>query len=268
MGSHDLHRNSRDDGGAPDLALHAPDHVQTQITTAWTLSWGRLLRTARQVAGLSLSELSIRTGLSKGYLSKLESGAASAANPSRATLAALARTLPSFRPLVYTLEPGPGAGTLDFAGLLAARATSGPDERPSEAPGAGPCAMHPDGSPPVQLGWRELEALAALVALDAAALPLPITAPVLARAVGRDTAAVSAVLDRLAAAELVEMTPPARPGKPPCYHLAPGAVARVGAARLGDLLLLAAALIAGTPAGGADVPAGGSAGARARAQPR
>src|SRR5215831_14940579 len=88
-----------------------------QNTDAWTMDWGRLLRIARQVAGMSLTALSAHTGLSKGYLSKLESGAPSAANPSRATLAALARALPSFRPLAHTLEPGmsvASTGGLDF----------------------------------------------------------------------------------------------------------------------------------------------------------
>src|SRR5437588_412086 len=69
------------------------------VEFSWPQDWGRLLRLARQVAGLSLTELSARTGLSKGYLSKLESAHAAAQNPSRATLAALARALPSFRPL-------------------------------------------------------------------------------------------------------------------------------------------------------------------------
>ena len=63
------------------------------IEATWPQDWGRLLRLARQVAGLSLSELSARAGLSKGYLSKLESGHITAQNPSRATLAALARAL-------------------------------------------------------------------------------------------------------------------------------------------------------------------------------
>ncbi|MGH2486024.1 MAG: helix-turn-helix domain-containing protein, partial [Ktedonobacterales bacterium] len=50
-----------------------PD-ISAPRTHDWQVHWGRLLRTARQVAGLSLSELSATTGLSKGYLSKLESG--------------------------------------------------------------------------------------------------------------------------------------------------------------------------------------------------
>ena len=81
--------------------------------TEWALDWGRLLRTARQVAGLSLTELSARTQLSKGYLSKLESGAVGAANPSRATLAALARALPSFGPVAHMFGPDGAREELD-----------------------------------------------------------------------------------------------------------------------------------------------------------
>lgn len=195
------------------------------------LDWGRLLRIARQVAGLSLTELSARTGLSKGYLSKLESGATGAVNPSRATLAALARTLPSFRPLAHTLEPGLGAEGLALAGI---------------APSHGPVDVEP-GAEPIRLGWRELEVLAALVALDAAALPMPITAPVLARAVGRDVETVGSILARLVAREVVAISAPARPGGPPAYACAPGAAATIGVSRLGELLVLAATLIAGAP---------------------
>src|SRR6478752_6342697 len=81
----------------------------------WTRDWGQLLRLARQVAGFSLTELSARTGLSKGYLSKLESGHDGARNPSRATLAALARELPSFRPYAHTLESTAPLGALALA---------------------------------------------------------------------------------------------------------------------------------------------------------
>lgn len=79
-----------------------------QVIGTWTTRWGLLLRMARQVAGLSLNELAARSGLSKGYLSKLESAHPSAANPSRATLAALARALPSTLPLIQHLDPGDG----------------------------------------------------------------------------------------------------------------------------------------------------------------
>src|SRR5690348_17096672 len=94
--------NARANGHGSSVALSAG-------ANGWVLDWGRLLRIARQVAGYSLSDLARNAGLSKGYLSKLESGALGAANPSRATLAALARALPSFRPLALTLAPGLGA---------------------------------------------------------------------------------------------------------------------------------------------------------------
>src|SRR6185437_5261867 len=77
---------------------------QEQPADDWAIRWGHLLRMARQVAGLSLSEVAERSGLSKGYLSKLESAHPSAANPSRATLAALARALPSTIPLTQKLD--------------------------------------------------------------------------------------------------------------------------------------------------------------------
>ncbi len=207
---------------------------------SWTLGWGQLLRTARQVAGLSLTELSARTGLSKGYLSKLESGAEGAANPSRATLAALARALPSFRPVALTLEPGLGAQELEYTGIVSVEAVY---------PGAGQAAQTVEdvNAAPVQLGWRELETLAALVALDAAALPQPVTTPILARAVGRDVASVVDVLEGLITAGVVKTLPPTRPGGPPSYACSERAAARIGVTRVGDLLVLAGALLAGGP---------------------
>src|SRR5689334_24274434 len=106
----------------------------------WQLDWGRLLRTARQVAGLSLGELSARTGLSKGYLSKLESGHDGARNPSRATLAALARELPSFRPYAHSLEPATPLGALALA-----------DAAPPPPLMSNALGEHL----PLQLGWRD-----------------------------------------------------------------------------------------------------------------
>ncbi len=47
----------------------------------WMRDWDHLLRIARQVAGLSLTAFSACTGLSKGYLSKLESGHHSTLHP-------------------------------------------------------------------------------------------------------------------------------------------------------------------------------------------
>jgi transcriptional regulator with XRE-family HTH domain len=205
---------------------------QTMEQIGWAVDWGHLLRTARQVAGLSLTALSERTALSKGYLSKLESGAAGAANPSRSTLAALARALPSFRPLAHTLAPGLGADGLDFSGLVTA--SSSVDVAPRDPA-------------PIHLGWRDLEVLAALVTLDGACLPEPITAPVVARAVQREVRRVRAILAGLVETGVVRIHPPARPGALPSYSLADGAAERIGVTRLGDLLVLAGALLAGAP---------------------
>jgi transcriptional regulator with XRE-family HTH domain len=204
----------------------------------WALDWGRLLRTARQVAGLSLTELSVRTQLSKGYLSKLESGAAGAANPSRATLAALARALPSFGPVAHMFGPEGAREELDF-GSRTRRLQ--PALRVVAAPSAEPGV-------PIALGWRALEVLTALVALDAAALPLPVTCVVIARAVGREARDVRPVLDELVQMGLALRVAPARPGGLAWYRCADDAAARLGVSKLGDLLVLAAALLAGTQA--------------------
>jgi hypothetical protein len=210
----------------------------------WALDWGRLLRTARQVAGLSLTELSARTRLSKGYLSKLESSAAGAANPSRATLAALARALPSFGPVAHMLGPDGAHEALDFA----ARATPQPARwRVVAAPRTEPGV-------PIALGWRALEVLCALVALDRAALPVAATAVVLARAVGRTAEQVRPVLDELATMRLVARVPPACVGQGPSYVCSEEVQARLGIARLGDLLVLAAALLAATSPAGRATP--------------
>jgi transcriptional regulator with XRE-family HTH domain len=199
---------------------------------------------ARQVAGLTLTDLSGRTGLSKGYLSKLEAGVVGAANPSRATLAALARALPGFRPIAHTLEPGLSASGLAFDGVAREVSAAPSRSHAADAP-MGTHATQP--LPPVQLGWRDLEVLAALVTLEAAALPLPITLVVLARAVGRTRADIFGPLERLMAADMVAVHPPVRAGGPETYRCAVGAAERIGVARVGDLLLLAAALLAGAP---------------------
>jgi transcriptional regulator with XRE-family HTH domain len=212
----------------------------------WTLTWGRLLRTARQVAGYSLTDLSARTGLSKGYLSKLESGADSAANPSRATLAALARALPSFRPLAHTLAPGLGAEGLVFDGVSPAPFAPPPSPSGDRSAETSVDLAHAIADEtPIQIGWRDLEVLAALVTLEAAALAHRVTLPVVARAVGRDTQAVRAVLERLSRLGVVAAVPPVSPGGPSGYRLGTVAEHRLGVARLGDLLLLAAALLSG-----------------------
>jgi transcriptional regulator with XRE-family HTH domain len=204
------------------------------IAATWPQDWGRLLRLARQVAGLSLSELGARTGLSKGYLSKLESGHVTAQNPSRATLAALARALPSFRPLANTLEPGAALAALDFGVEQAA-----PSQRTDMAVD--------EAEEPVRLGWKELEALIALLALDSAALPIRLTSVILARAVGRDHTETLATLDKLVASGVVEREWPQRRGAPMGFRPAARAGALTGLERVGDALVLAASLLAQAP---------------------
>jgi transcriptional regulator with XRE-family HTH domain len=204
------------------------------IEATWPQDWGRLLRLARQVAGLSLSELSARTGLSKGYLSKLESGHVTAQNPSRATLAALARALPSFRPLANTLEPGAALAALDF-GVDPLSTTQGSDTSPDE-----PHA-------PVRLGWQELELLVALLTLDSAALPLPLTSVILARAIGRSQEETLATLARLTAMGVVEREESLQRGAPPGYRVTERASQVTGLTRTGDALVLAGSLLAQAP---------------------
>lgn len=202
---------------------------------AWTRDWGQLLRTARQVAGLSLADLSARTGLSRGYLSKLESGQDGARNPSRATLVALARALPSFRPLAYQLEP------VDSTGVSLSRL-----EEPPRPPRV--LLVRPEDpqevAAPIQLGWRELEALVALLALERSATPTPITARLIARAIDRPTDSVIPTLERLTRSGALAARPPTRPGVDPTYTRGPAFEARLGLSRIGDALVLAAALLA------------------------
>src|SRR5579863_4916758 len=161
----------------------------------WPQDWGRLLRLARQVAGLSLTELSATTGLSKGYLSKLESGHPSGRNPSRATLAALSRALPSFRPLAHTLEPSESTGALALA------------ESAPALPAVVRDAAGDIVDSPVRLGWRELELLVALLTLREAALPHPMNAVILSRALRRpmdETVHTLAGLVRMGVLECVD----------------------------------------------------------------
>jgi transcriptional regulator with XRE-family HTH domain len=216
---------------------------QPAAATDWVADWGRLLRMARQVAGLSLTELAGCTSLSKGYLSKLESGAVGAANPSRATLAALARALPSFRPLALTLAPGTGADELAFEGIVSPPAA----------------AAAKDGQHDLarlRLGWQELEVLAALMVLDASALPSPLTDIVIARAIDRSVTAVRPTLVHLCRSGLVREIPPACAGQRAEYAVVEGALRQVGAARVGDLLLLATALIGSAVRGSTALRAG------------
>lgn len=201
----------------------------------WRIHWGRLLRTARQVAGLSLTELSSATGLSKGYLSKLESGHATAVNPSRSTLAALARALPSFRPLAHTLEPTEQLGALALGHVT--------PRIPEVVLGAEGSAQES----PVRLGWRELEALVAILVLEQAAITQPITAMALARGLGRSVVEVRATCDALAQMGVLDLRPAARFGGQETYARGRDFEARVGLSRVGDAFVLAAALLAQSP---------------------
>lgn len=220
-------------------ALPADEHATGED---WTRDWGRLLRTARQVAGLSLTDLSARTGLSKGYLSKLESGQDGARNPSRATLVALARALPSFRPLAYQLEPADGATT---PSLAFAEQAPRPPQLLIGAESNGASAT--EEAEPIQLGWREMELLVALLALERSAIPAPLSATILARAVDRSADSVIPALERLTRSGVLRCFPPTRPGVAPTYGRGLAFDARVGLSRLGDALVLAAALLAQAP---------------------
>lgn len=211
--------------------------VDDEASDDWTRDWGRLLRTARQVAGLSLTDLSERTGLSKGYLSKLESGQDGARNPSRATLVALARALPSFRPLAYQLEPADAAPAPTLA--LAEQAPRPPQLVIGSSV--------EDEAEPIQVGWREMEMLVALLALERSAIPAPLTAMLIARAVDRPTENVIPALERLTRADVLRCYPPMWPGAAPTYGRGTAFEARVGLSRLGDALVLAAALLAQSP---------------------
>lgn len=211
-----------------------PDDTLDQ-QAEWRVHWGRLLRTARQVAGLSLTELSAATGLSKGYLSKLESGYTAALNPSRSTLAALARALPSFRPLAHTLEPAEQLGALALGRI---------------APHVPEIVLSSGGTArdsPVRLGWRELEALVAVMVLEQAAVTQPITAVALARALGRPRADTQATCEALVEMGVLEVRPPARFGGQDTYTRTNDFEARVGLGRVGDAFVLAAALLAQSP---------------------
>ena len=209
---------------------------------AWQLSWAHLLHTARQVAGKSLTALAAETGLSKGYLSKLESGRESALNPSRATLAALARALPSFRALAHMLDPD-----LDVATPALARAEpqlppivrSIAPERDAEGSSVVPS--------PVRLGWKELEVVTAVLALEQAALRVPLTRVTIGRAVGRPAAEIERLLDGMVLMGVLERLPTRHAGSLPEYTRSDAFAERTGILRLGDALLLAAALLSQAP---------------------
>lgn len=220
----------------------------TDDMAAWSRDWGGLLRSARQVAGLSLAGLSARTGLSRGYLSKLESGQDGARNPSRATLVALARALPSFRPLAYQLEPADSPAT--GVSVTLAEAITAPAPRyPHMLIGGHGAELEPGtgeiqvSARPIQLGWREFEALVALLAFERSAAPIPLTARLIARAADRPLETMRQTLDQLCADGALAQRAPRRPGTEPSYMRGPAFEARLGLSRLGDALVLAAALL-------------------------
>ncbi len=211
------------------------DAARDPASFVWQLNWGRLLRTARQVAGLSLADLAVATGLSKGYLSKLESGHATALNPSRSTLAALARALPSFAPVAHMLQPHLSEASLALG---------------HEPPAVPPFLTSPDGdvrSSPVRLGWKELEVVVVLLALDFAAIVQPLTARTIARALGRTAPDVAQILENLTAMGVLVHRPASATGGGIQYARGPDFEQRVGINRVGDVLVLAAALLARSP---------------------
>lgn len=197
----------------------------------WVHDWGMLLRTARQVAGITLTELSKRSGLSKGYLSKLESGHVNARNPSRATLAALARALPGFGALAHVLEPGETASAVI----------------PPPGSEAQPAIELPQTlgeSQRLLLDWRELEVLVAVLVLERSAVPVPCSPALIGRVVAQPIDVVQRILERLALAELVTASPPSAPGRAPSYQCSQPFLSGAGIVRVGDVLLLAAAMLA------------------------
>ncbi len=158
---------------------HPADQDSSPAANSWATRWGLLLRMARQVEGMSLSELAARSKLSKGYLSKLESAHPSAANPSRATLAALARALPSTLPLIQHLAPEEGLPTA--RSLVVGQWNTG--ARPAEEPRHLPAFQEgaEASSESLVSSWTEWELLLALVVLEGAGFGPP-TQAVLERA--------------------------------------------------------------------------------------
>lgn len=197
-------------------SYNADDIMQNQTKGAWTIQWGHLLRMARQVAGLSLNDLAIRSGLSKGYLSKLESAHPSAANPSRATLAALARSLPSTLPLIQQLDPSdelPAPAILlqeQQQGIAINTLQNRQGVQILPSPGFQVKAL--DHVPqPLPADWTDWEIILAVRILENSGLGPP-TLPMLARACGMETLS-SESLERLEQAELLRRIPPTRPGE-------------------------------------------------------
>jgi transcriptional regulator with XRE-family HTH domain len=214
---------------------------QEQIADDWATRWGHLLRLARQVAGLSLTEVAERSGLSKGYLSKLESAHPSAANPSRATLAALARALPSTIPLIQKLDaeaglPAPRSLLLSSAGAPANSRINRAEEAEMLS-----IALAENSAEGLPSSWDEWEILLALMILESSGLGPP-TLPVLARACGRETLS-SAALAHLERARLIVSLPPAYPGAAIRYTQGPAKLDAFGIQRPADAFLRAAIIL-------------------------
>lgn len=194
--------------------LQAPEPTsEPQVMGTWTARWGMLLRLARQVAGLSLNELATRSGLSKGYLSKLESAHQSATNPSRATLAALVRALPSTVPLIQHLDPGDGlptSSTVLWEDSLQTRRDSGQQlsaELPAVSNSDTPIEEFLPGT---TISWPEWELLLALMVFERSGLGPP-TRILLARVCGIESDPNNP-LARLEKTGIIQKLPPGKSG--------------------------------------------------------
>ncbi len=222
--------------------LKKPDAPnQEQANDDWATRWGHMLRLARQVAGLSLQDVANRSGLSKGYLSKLESAHPSAANPSRATLAALARALPSSIPLIEKLDAE--AGLPSPKTLLRAPQREAARYRIEQAEEAEAlAATFAEGSAEgLPANWAEWEIMLALMILENSGLGPP-TLAMLARACGRETLD-SKALARLESAGLLRPLRPTRWGEPTHYTQGPVTLDSFGIQRPADGLLRAAMML-------------------------
>lgn len=196
-------------------------HTSPEAASSWATRWGLLLRMARQVEGLSLSELAARSGLSKGYLSKLESAHPSAANPSRATLAALARALPSTLPLIQHLAPEEGLPTARalVGGQWNVIAQPARDVLPPLAPGQVAEGVQPGGEKSEYLAgsWLEWELLLTLAVVEGAGFGPP-TSAVLERAC-KGEVPLAPLLEELEQRGAIRKIPPTQVGGPARYTL-------------------------------------------------
>lgn len=221
----------------PELKKPDGDHPE-QTPETWAERWGHLLRLARQVAGLSLQDLADRSGLSKGYLSKLESAHPSAANPSRATLAALARALPSTVPLIQKLDVDAGLPTpRSLLREIGQQPGNVLMPRPEEV-NIPSHELAEGGVEGLQVSWAGWEILLALMILENSGLGPP-TLPVLARACGVETLSSDA-LAQLEHAGLIRSLMPVRPGEPTRYTQGQASLDTFGIYRPTDFFLRAA----------------------------